>query len=479
MPRLQNTPAYSLASLVIEPDDYIYLKQMRSILDSYPNIGPPEEATQLTKHLYIGNLKNADNVERLRQNGITHVLNVAGTRNFDLTRSPYSRSAGIVKYLMIPAEDYSEYNIMYHFQDAFTFLDKCKTSGGKALVHCNLGINRSGAICAAYLMLDQHMPLLEVASLLKKTRGVVLTNKGFRRQLIRFARARGYLDVPKYLPSSGSLKFGTDRTNTIKVSQYPDYGRPQTRAASTDALHTLRNGKEYGHGLMNGYSGEDMDISTQTLVRHSKPYSSLPRNMSISTTAYENKSTINNKRPIATSHYNPEYFMDTIPEDLAPARSGRNKSQRNPSSSPRNLRKVAPPSPSPSRSMSKFGVKSQKEFKKSKSRSVSSDSAISCNNGVHSNSLGDTSLSTSRPLRVYKRSVTDTEIYKKPSVSHTYKRADTVATTDIASGLERLSLVEKSSSIPSGLSKGHRTTSRLSLSSSIFNRFRSDNWKKS
>ena len=75
---------------------------------------------------------------------------------------------------------------------------------------------------------------------------------------------------------------------------------------------------------------------------------------------------------------------------------------------------------------------------KTKTRSISCDNP---SNNVKAST--PSSLSTTRPLRVYKRSVTDTEIYQKPSTSHTYKRADTVATSDIASGLERLSLSDK------------------------------------
>ena len=50
---------------------------------------------------------------------------------------------------MIPAEDHTEYNIAHHFEEAVAFLQQCKQSGGIALLHCNLGINRSGAIAAS------------------------------------------------------------------------------------------------------------------------------------------------------------------------------------------------------------------------------------------------------------------------------------------------------------------------------------------
>jgi protein-tyrosine phosphatase len=83
---------------------------------------------------------------------------------------------------------------MSHFTEAIAFLDDVKRQRGRALVHCNLGVNRSGAVAAAYLMTSQQRNLLEVIEYLKIKRHVVLTNKGFRRQLIRFARERGLVD---------------------------------------------------------------------------------------------------------------------------------------------------------------------------------------------------------------------------------------------------------------------------------------------
>ena len=61
------------------------------------------------------------------------------------------------------------------------------------LVHCALGINRSAAVCVAYMMLERRLPLLAVTRLIKDRRRIVLANKAFQRQLVSFARARGLL----------------------------------------------------------------------------------------------------------------------------------------------------------------------------------------------------------------------------------------------------------------------------------------------
>ena len=176
------------------PDDAVYLKLMADILDAYPMHGPPREPIQLCTHVYIGSQRDADDIDSLKRLGVTHVLNCAGTRRFDRSRSPYPSGSGIDGYLLIPAEDHEHYDIIADIPDAILFLDRVKLRTGKALVHCNLGINRSGAICTAYLMHDRRFRLLEAVRLMKRKRSVVLCNKSFRAQLVRYARARHLLD---------------------------------------------------------------------------------------------------------------------------------------------------------------------------------------------------------------------------------------------------------------------------------------------
>lgn len=182
-------------------NDEYYLHSMAEILDAFPKSGPPAYPTRLSEHLYIGNQDNADDAHLLSALDITHVLNMAGTRTFDLTRSPYKPESGIRSFLMIPAEDYEEYDILPYLLEAIAFLSRAETSGGCAFVHCNYGVNRSGVVAAAYLMVSERKPLLQVVNELKAKRSLILSNVGFRRQLVRFARCRGLLD-PVERPSS-------------------------------------------------------------------------------------------------------------------------------------------------------------------------------------------------------------------------------------------------------------------------------------
>ncbi|KAK2149882.1 hypothetical protein LSH36_433g03172 [Paralvinella palmiformis] len=178
----------------ISPEDQPYVERVRDILLAEPCRGVSTEPHQLLSHMYIGSQNNAENLRLLRRLGITHVLNCAGFKGQrkQPERSPYD---GLnIDYYEFKAEDYDTYDIVRHFHEAFTFLDRVYRKGGVALVHCAMGINRSAATCVGYIMHHRSWPLLKVVQLIKDKRRVVLSNKGFQLQLVRYARSVGMLD---------------------------------------------------------------------------------------------------------------------------------------------------------------------------------------------------------------------------------------------------------------------------------------------
>ena len=94
-------------------DDQFYLQRMKEILQQAPSVADGTSGAytpsllhpaQLLEHVYIGSQRNADSLELLRRHGVTHVLNCAGLRRYDFTRSPYPKDSGIKGFLMFPAE---------------------------------------------------------------------------------------------------------------------------------------------------------------------------------------------------------------------------------------------------------------------------------------------------------------------------------------------------------------------------------------
>ena len=145
--------------------------------------------------IYIGNKYNAHDGALLRRLHITHVLNCAARPLHEggngLT-SPYDSKSDIT-YMAFEAYDNIGYPILRHYGAAKHFIDKALHQGGRVLVHCELGINRSGAICVAYMMESERLPLLAAIKRIKNDRPTVLVNEGFQQQLIDFARNKGLL----------------------------------------------------------------------------------------------------------------------------------------------------------------------------------------------------------------------------------------------------------------------------------------------
>lgn len=54
-------------------------------------------------------------------------------------------------------------------------------------MHCHVGVSRSATLVLAYLMLKQHLTLVEAICAIKENRGIH-PNRGFLRQLIRLEK---------------------------------------------------------------------------------------------------------------------------------------------------------------------------------------------------------------------------------------------------------------------------------------------------
>jgi len=86
---------------------------------------------------------------------------------------------------------------MQHFEVVFDVIEEARKSGGCALIHCIMGVNRSGALAVAYTMLHQQCGPITAAVFVRQKRQMILSNEDFQEQLIEFARQRNllYLDA--------------------------------------------------------------------------------------------------------------------------------------------------------------------------------------------------------------------------------------------------------------------------------------------
>ena len=161
----------------------LWLTKMDKILDShfvFNGDGPNEI---IPNFLWLGDAEDAKKKKILIEKGITWILNCAGG---DMNIAyPINFKVHTFK-----ANDDWKYNLIEnHITECIGFIDKCRYNGDKILIHCIAGMNRSATITVAYLLhYFQDMDLLQAIEYTVKRRSWILTNGGFRRQLIQYAK---------------------------------------------------------------------------------------------------------------------------------------------------------------------------------------------------------------------------------------------------------------------------------------------------
>ncbi|XP_068256235.1 protein phosphatase Slingshot homolog 3 isoform X3 [Nyctibius grandis] len=134
-----------------------------------------DRPSRVFPHLYLGSEWNAANLEELQQNRVTHILNVA--REID------NFFPALFTYMNVRVDDEETAQLLPHWNDTFLFLSRVRAGGGRALVHCRMGLSRSAATVLAYAMKEFGWPLERALRHVRRCRPGVLPNPGFMRQL--------------------------------------------------------------------------------------------------------------------------------------------------------------------------------------------------------------------------------------------------------------------------------------------------------
>lgn len=146
----------------------------------------PEPIT--TWGLYVGGMREANNLEMLQRLHISAVVNASP----DVVHVDYPKQWRV---LTVDAEDDEFYPLLEtHLEAVVEFVDQQRAEKRPVLLHCFAGMNRSAALCAAYLMVKERLGLFRVVKLLSEKRGWILSNDGFMHQLVRLAREEELLD---------------------------------------------------------------------------------------------------------------------------------------------------------------------------------------------------------------------------------------------------------------------------------------------
>ena len=138
-------------------------------------------------NLFIGDIDDSWDVEKLKTLNIKSVVNLCSER-FSCRYSglPARLAGAAIDQLVLCADDSWRFDIIPVAERACRFIKGELARGdGGVLVHCYGGVNRYGAVCAAYLATELSIPLREAVQRLRQVRETALQNEMFIQQLVR------------------------------------------------------------------------------------------------------------------------------------------------------------------------------------------------------------------------------------------------------------------------------------------------------
>lgn len=92
-------------------------------------------------HLFSGGFVPANDLDRLQNIGITHIVNLSSYEN---------NFHGSFEYLRIPVEDIPTEDLSPYFDESLKFIEDALAGNGRVLVNCNAGQSRAGTIVILY-----------------------------------------------------------------------------------------------------------------------------------------------------------------------------------------------------------------------------------------------------------------------------------------------------------------------------------------
>ena len=130
---------------------------------------------EILPYLYLSGQDGAARKAALAETGITHILNVMDscrTRDDD----------GFLR-AHIPISDYGDSDLAGAVDKCCDFIERTHLAGGKVLLHCGRGQNRSPTVATAYLMRCKGMTLREAFFYVRERRPEFAPHENYLRQL--------------------------------------------------------------------------------------------------------------------------------------------------------------------------------------------------------------------------------------------------------------------------------------------------------
>jgi len=148
---------------------------MANSLDSARELAAAlEEPTEILPWLLVGSFGAAEHSERLRSAGVTHLVSLVGA---------VPESADALETLILSVSDEGASDLSRVVPEFSSFVEGVRSSGGKVLVFCNLGVNRSAAVAAGYLQAALGWSYESALAHVRKNRPAVSIHDNYLQQL--------------------------------------------------------------------------------------------------------------------------------------------------------------------------------------------------------------------------------------------------------------------------------------------------------
>mmetsp|Transcript_8107 Transcript_8107/g.10894 ORF Transcript_8107/g.10894 Transcript_8107/m.10894 type:complete len:236 (+) Transcript_8107:71-778(+) len=174
---------------------WAWIKCVREItdigIDKYRSISLPVE---IVPWLLLSDEMSVRNTSKLKDLGVTHVLTVNGmpAHQADWLNDKIETAGIVHKY--VRGEDREGYDMIgKHWDECRSYLDAVRNNGGRVVVHCAAGINRSGLIVCAAQMYFERQNVIDVVRHCVDRRFLILSNVSFQKQLCLLAAKEGLL----------------------------------------------------------------------------------------------------------------------------------------------------------------------------------------------------------------------------------------------------------------------------------------------
>jgi predicted protein tyrosine phosphatase len=120
----------------------------------------------LPNFLFLGDLADAFDKEALAAQRITYVLSLT-------IDAETMENEAICAHKIVAMTDSPDEDIGKHFDTCFNFIEKASASGGRVLIHCNMGVSRAPTIVIAFLMKNHNYSYPNALEYIKSKRPIV------------------------------------------------------------------------------------------------------------------------------------------------------------------------------------------------------------------------------------------------------------------------------------------------------------------